>query len=89
MSPEKIRYAYRLEGFDADWVEVESNRRFASYTNLPAGDYTFRVKCTNPAGEWSDHVTELDIRVTPPFYKEKWFLAAVAGNRYPAVLLFQ
>lgn len=77
VSPEKIRYAYRLEGFDADWVEVESNRRFASYTNLPAGNYTFRVKCTNPDGEWSDHITELNIRVTPPFYKEKWFLVSV------------
>lgn len=77
VSPEKLRYAYRLEGFDTDWTEVESGRRFASYTNLPAGKYTFMVKCTNPDGEWSRQVTELAIRVTPPFYKEKWFMASV------------
>lgn len=77
VSPEKIRYAYRLEGFDADWTEVEPSRRFASYTNLPAGRYTFEVKCTNPDGEWSEQVTRLAIRVTPPFYKEKWFIVSL------------
>lgn len=85
ISPEKLRYAYRLEGFDADWTEVGSDRRFASYTNLPAGKYTFQVKCTNPDGEWSGQVTGLAIRVTPPFYKEKWFMACVLVI---AVLLF-
>lgn len=77
ISSEKIRYAYRLEGFDTDWIEVEANRRFASYTNLPAGKYVFQVKCTNPAGKWSDKITEMKIQVVPPFYKEKWFLAAM------------
>lgn len=74
VAPEKIRYAYRLKGFDTDWREVEANRRFASYTNLSAGKYVFQVKCTNPDGEWSDRITELNIRVIPPFYKERWFL---------------
>lgn len=74
VAPEKIRYAYRLKGFDTDWREVGANRRFASYTNLSAGKYVFQVKCTNPDGEWSDRITELPIRVIPPFYKERWFL---------------
>ena len=78
-SPHKLRYAYKLEGFDSDWTEVESNRRFANYTNLPAGRYLFKVRCTNPDGEWSDRITELPIRVVPPFYKESWFLLIVAG----------
>lgn len=74
VAPEKVRYAYRLKGFDPDWTEVEASRRFASYTNLSAGKYVFQVKCTNPGGEWSDRVTELNIRIIPPFYKERWFL---------------
>lgn len=74
VAPEKIRYAYRLKGFDTDWREVGANRRFASYTNLSAGKYVFQVKCTNPGGEWSDRITELNIQVIPPFYKERWFL---------------
>ncbi|MCD8269568.1 MAG: response regulator [Parabacteroides sp.] len=76
IAPEKIRYAYKLDGFDAGWTEVDPNRRFASYTNLPAGKYRFEVKCTNPDGEWSNQITTLSIRVTPPFYKEKWFLVS-------------
>lgn len=74
VAPEKIRYAYRLKGFDTDWREVGANRRFASYTNLSAGKYVFQVKCTNPDGEWSDRITELNIQLIPPFYKERWFL---------------
>lgn len=74
VAPEKVRYAYRLKGFDTGWTEVEASRRFASYTNLSAGKYVFQVKCTNPDGEWSDRITELNIRIIPPFYKERWFL---------------
>lgn len=80
VSPEKVRYAYQLEGFDSEWTEVESNRRFANYTNLPAGRYLFKVKCTNPDGEWSDRTTELAIQVVPPFYKEPWFLFTVVAT---------
>ncbi|WP_277465657.1 two-component regulator propeller domain-containing protein [Parabacteroides sp. PF5-6] len=74
IAPEKIRYAYILDGFSQEWTEVDANRRFANYTNLPAGKYIFKVKCTRPDGEWSEHIAELPIRVIPPFYKEKWFM---------------
>ena len=73
-SPEKIKYAYILDGFDDEWREVQSNRRFVNYTNLPTGKYVFKVKCTNPDGSWSDNVTQLNIRIVPPFYKENWFI---------------
>lgn len=84
-SPEKIKYRYMLEGFDTDWTEVDANRHFANYTNLPSGDYIFKVKSTNPNGEWSDNVTQLDIRIIPPFYKRKWF---IASSLLLVVLLF-
>ncbi len=66
-------YSYRLVGFDNNWVNVPSSRRFASYTNLPPGDYTFQVKYT--ADGETDHasVTELKIVVKPFFYKTIWF----------------
>ena len=66
-SPEKIQYAYMLEGFDRDWNYVGNQNR-ATYTNLPAGTYTFRVKATNNDGIWSDNEAELKIIVEPPFW---------------------
>ena len=66
-SPEKIQYAYMLEGFDRDWNYVE-NQNQATYTNLPAGTYTFRVKATNNDGVWSTNEATLKIIVEPPFW---------------------
>ena len=66
-SPEKIQYAYMLEGFDSDWNYV-GNQNSATYTNLPAGSYTFRVKATNNDGIWSDREASLKIIVNPPFW---------------------
>ncbi len=66
-SPEKNQYAYRLEGFEKDWNYV-SNRQLATYTNLPAGNYTFHVKATNNDGIWSDQEATLRIEVLPPFW---------------------
>ena len=66
-SPEKIQYAYMLEGFDSDWNYV-GNQNSATYTNLPAGTYIFRVKATNNDGIWSDNEASLKIVVKPPFW---------------------
>ena len=66
-SPEKIQYAYMLEGFDRDWNYV-GNDNHATYTNLPAGTYTFRVKATNNDGLWSTTEATLKIIVHPPFW---------------------
>lgn len=66
-SPEKIQYAYMLEGFDSDWNYV-GNQNSATYTNLSAGTYIFRVKATNNDGIWSDNEASLKIVVKPPFW---------------------
>jgi len=66
-SPQKNQYAYRLEGFDRDWNYVGNQNR-ATYTNIPAGTYTFRVKATNNDGIWSDNEATLKIVVNPPFW---------------------
>jgi|GEM_PF-73983 len=72
-SPEKIRYSYLLEGFDANWIEVDATRRFVHYTNLKQGHYIFKVRCTNSDGVWSDHLTSLNIIIKPPFYQTLLF----------------
>lgn len=73
-TPQAVRYSYRMKGFDDNWVEVASNRRFASYTNLPPGDYLFEVRQTTEQGDWSAPAT-LHIEVIPFFYKTLWFFA--------------
>jgi diguanylate cyclase (GGDEF)-like protein len=71
-SPEKNQYAYILEGFDRDWNYV-GTRRFASYSNLPPGHYTFRVKASNSDGLWNEAGTSLSLRIIPPFWRTWWF----------------
>jgi len=71
----KIKYAYRLIGFDDKWVEAGANRRFASYTNLRPGTYIFQVKYSVEEGVWANNVTELKIIVEPFFYKTWWFMS--------------
>ena len=70
-SPEKNQYAYIMEGFDRDWNYVGSQHR-ATYTNLPAGTYTFRVRATNNDGIWSENEAQLRIVVHPPFWWSWW-----------------
>ena len=70
-------YSYRLLGFDDKWVQVSGNRRFASYTNLPPGDYTLQVKYTPDRESEGENVTELRITIVPYFYKTVWFILLI------------
>jgi two-component system, sensor histidine kinase and response regulator len=65
-------YAYKLEPFENDWNYIGS-RRFATYTNLPAGEYLFRVKTTTNDGIWLNEGASLKIIITPPFWQTLWF----------------
>ncbi len=83
--PRRLRYTYQLEGFDRKPVHTGAGRRHATYTNLPAGTYTFRVKAANADGIWSHHEAVLGIRVLPPWWASWWFrilvaLCTVAGS---------
>ncbi len=73
-APEHIRFKYILEGFDDHWRDV-ANVRFAQYTNLAPGRYTFRVKAVNNAGIWNEEGASIDLLVLPPFYATWWFRA--------------
>ena len=76
-SPEKNRYRYKLEGFDEEWTEVGSDRRFVTYTNLDPGDYVFRVLGSNNDGVWNEKGTSLAITITPPWWQTWWFRGGV------------
>ncbi|MGC8802467.1 MAG: two-component regulator propeller domain-containing protein [Bacteroidales bacterium] len=71
-SQNKIRYAYRLDNFDHNWLYTDANRRYATYSHLRPGKYVFRVKATNEDGVWSNAPVELHITVLPAFYETIW-----------------
>jgi signal transduction histidine kinase/ligand-binding sensor domain-containing protein len=73
-APKKSRYRYMLEGFDEDWTEVGSDRRFVTYTNLDQGEYVFRVIVSNNDGVWNEQETSINITVTPPWWQTNWAL---------------
>ncbi len=74
-APEKNKYEYRLVGFEKDWNSV-GNRHFATYTNLPPGAYSFRVRGSNSDGLWNKQGTALEITIAPPFWQRWWFRGA-------------
>ncbi|MCS7005694.1 MAG: SpoIIE family protein phosphatase [Cytophagales bacterium] len=71
--PAKIKYAYKLDGFDKDWIYTTADKRFANYTNVSPGEYVFMVKATNSDGIWSPKMAKLTIIITPPFWQTWWF----------------
>ncbi|MCT7981158.1 two-component regulator propeller domain-containing protein [Laspinema olomoucense] len=70
-SPEKNQYAYKLEGFDKDWINA-GTRRYATYTNLDGGHYTFHVKGSNNDGVWNEIGTSIQLEIAPPPWKTWW-----------------
>lgn len=77
-NPSKSRYRYMLEGFDTDWIETDSTRRFATYTNLDPGNYIFRVLGTNEDGVWNDQGASLRVTITPPWWETTAFRSGIA-----------
>lgn len=74
MAPDNIRYAYMLEGIDEDWNYVGKQTK-AIYTNIQAGTYTFKVKCTYRNGEWRDIGREVEVVVVAPWWKSSYAIA--------------
>ncbi|MFC2088916.1 two-component regulator propeller domain-containing protein, partial [Calditrichota bacterium] len=71
-SPDKNKYAYKMEGVDPYWVYTDAGRRFATYTKLSPGEYLFRVKGSNNDGIWNEQGTSIKIIITPPWWKTSW-----------------
>jgi sensor histidine kinase YesM len=75
-SPDDHQYMYQLEGFDKSWLHA-GGRRYASYTNLPGGDYVFVVKAINSFGDANTPEIRIPLHVDTPFYKTIWFILLV------------
>ena len=71
-NPKKQRYAYKLDGYHDGWIATTSGQRYATFSNLPAGEYTFSVKASNDDGIWSARSASLHIIILPPWYKSWW-----------------
>jgi diguanylate cyclase (GGDEF)-like protein len=76
-APDQVRYRYRLDGFDREWLPVASGRRSIAFTNLSPGAYTLRVEGSNRAGTWSGHEARLSVVVLPAFYQTRWFAGLI------------
>lgn len=83
--PDKQLYAYKLEGFDKDWIMAD-HRHFAGYGNVPGGNYVFKVKATSIPDNWNMPVISIPIHVRQPFFKEWWFI--LLGGALIAFSLF-
>jgi signal transduction histidine kinase/ligand-binding sensor domain-containing protein len=87
IKPEQVRFRYRLEGVDSDWVEA-GTRRVAYYSHLPPGSYTFNVIAANSDGVWNTQGASVRVVVVPPFYRTWWFLALCVVTIVAAGVLF-
>ncbi|MCJ8163285.1 response regulator [Pontibacter sp. E15-1] len=74
-TPKKNKYAYKLDGFDNEWIYTSEQSRIAKYTNLEPGDYTLKVKASNSDGVWNDSPITLGIVVAPPIWKTNFAMA--------------
>jgi signal transduction histidine kinase/ligand-binding sensor domain-containing protein len=73
INSENMRFKYKLEGLDDDWIDA-GTRRLAYFSHVPPGTYTFRVIAANSDGVWNEQGATLKIVVLPPFYRTWWFL---------------
>ena len=79
LAPDKVRFRYRLDGFDRLWIDAGA-RRTAFYTNVPPGRYTFRVIASLGGGPWSRPGASLDLRLRPRFVQTRWFYVVAVGG---------
>jgi len=86
-APGRVRYRYRLDGFDREWSQPAAARE-AVYTNLPPGPYRFRVIATNPEGVWSTNEAALAFDVDPLFWQTWWFRLAMVAVCMAGILAF-
>ena len=88
--PARLRYAYRLDGYDNDWIETDAINRRATYTSLPAGDYLLRVRAAVGSAPWAEGEASLPIRVLPPPWLSPWaYFSYVSLVAFGIVFVFR
>lgn len=78
LQPDRMQFMFRMEGFDEGWRQV-GNRRVAYYSDLPPGDYTFRVRAANSHGLWNESGASLQVRKAARFYETRFFILSAAA----------
>lgn len=86
-APDKIQYAYYLQGWDHGWSYTGTTRKIA-YTHLSEGAYTFRVKSTNAEGQWSKDEVQIKIIILPPWYRSWWAYLIYATAAVAAIYFY-
>jgi ligand-binding sensor domain-containing protein/serine phosphatase RsbU (regulator of sigma subunit) len=86
-NPNKVKYQFKLEGSDNDWFPPTSKTE-ATYSSLPAGDYTFHLKAMNNDGLWNEKDVTFKFSILPPWYKTWWFYTLVAIVALGFIYLF-
>ncbi len=71
-APKENQFAYIMENYDEKWIYTNAKNRRASYNNLPAGDYTFKLKASNNHGLWNDEPVQIRIHISPPPWATWW-----------------
>jgi len=79
LAPEKVRFKYRLEGYDGGW-QAAGNRRQAFYASLPPRRYRFRVIASNNSGVWNDTGDTFEFAIAPAYYQTTLFRVACAAG---------
>ncbi|MEO7991467.1 MAG: two-component regulator propeller domain-containing protein [Chryseolinea sp.] len=74
--PKQVKYYYQLKGYDKSWIKAGNNHD-VRYTNLSEGQYTFLVRAIDHAGRSSSNVASISFFISPPFWKQSWFIALI------------
>lgn len=85
-NPSRNKFAYKLENYDDQWRDV-GNQRTAYYYNLPAGDYTFKVKAANSNGVWNENVAFIRFTIMPPWWRA-WWAYTIYGFLFLLLIFF-
>ncbi len=85
-NPEKNKYAYKMEGFNKDWI-YSGNQRYATFTNLDPGEYVFRVKAANSSGIWNEDGIAMRVILLPPWW-QTWWAYLIYSAALLSILLF-
>ncbi|HAA16327.1 MAG TPA: hypothetical protein DCE41_33340, partial [Cytophagales bacterium] len=87
-APEKNQFAYRLVGYDDEWIFTDASRRYANYTNLPPDEYQFEVKASNNDGVWGTPQA-ISFLITPPWWQTPWAMLSYVIFTAVVLMLFR
>nr|WP_256489402.1 EAL domain-containing protein [Pleionea sp. CnH1-48] len=86
--PVANQYAYKLEGFDEQWITTSADKRFATYTNIPPGSYTFRFRGSNNEGVWNEEGVSIRIKINPAPWFSWWAFLLYVSAAFGIILTF-